>query len=365
MRKDNPMMKRCSIVFLCLAFAVGAAAAADVAPGLKSGSPDLKSAGPLAFAPEGVLLVGDPVGAAIFAIDTGDRTKPGTIGAVNIDGIGDKLAGMLGTTAQELLINDMAVNPATGKVYLSVSRGKGPAALPVLARVEQGGKIEILPLENVKFAKAGLPNPPTTERQRMESITDLAYVDNRVFVAGLSNEEFASRLRAIPFPFKEADAGTSIEIFHGAHGQLETRSPIRTFASYKIRQEPYLLAAYTCTPLVKLPLADLRPGVHVKGTTVAELGNRNRPLDMVVFKKDGKDYILMANSSRGVMKITTDNIDKIDAITARVATTAGLPYETVESLKGVQQLDRLDDSRALILIQAESGSLNLQTIPLP
>jgi hypothetical protein len=86
---------------------------------------------------------------------------------------------------------------------------------------------------------------------------------------------------------------------------------------------------------------------------------------MVVFKKDGKDYILMANSSRGVMKITTDNIDKIDAITARVATTAGLPYETVESLKGVQQLDRLDDSRALILIQAESGSLNLQTIPLP
>jgi hypothetical protein len=31
----------------------------------------------------------------------------------------------------------------------------------------------------------------------------------------------------------------------------------------------------------------------------------------------------------------------------------------------VQQLDRLDDNRALILMQAESGSLNLQTIPLP
>jgi hypothetical protein len=184
-------------------------------------------------------------------------------------------------------------------------------------------------------------------------------------VAGLSNEEFASRFRAIPFPFKDADAGTSVEIYHGSHGQLETRSPIRTFASYQIKQEPYLLAAYTCTPLVKLPVAELRPGAHVKGTTVAELGNRNRPLDMVVFKKDGKDYILMANSSRGVMKITTDNIDKIDAITARVANTAGLTYETVESLKGVQQLDRLDDSRALILIQAESGSLNLQTIPLP
>ena len=31
------------------------------------------SAGPLAFGPEGVLFIGDPQGAAIFAIDTGDR----------------------------------------------------------------------------------------------------------------------------------------------------------------------------------------------------------------------------------------------------------------------------------------------------
>src|SRR5262245_10245230 len=221
MRKDIPMMKRFSTVFLCVAFAVGAAAAADVAAGLKSGSPDLKSAGPLAFAPDGVLLVGDPVGAAIFAIDTGDRTRPGAIAAVNVDGIGDKLAGMLGTTPQELLINDMAVNPVSGKVYLSVSRGKGPAALPVLARVEQGGKIEILPLENVKFAKAGLPNPPTAERQRMESIIDLAYMDNRVFVVGLFIEQFVSSLCVVPFLFKCVEVVTCVLIYHCWLAQLE------------------------------------------------------------------------------------------------------------------------------------------------
>ena len=49
--------------------------------------------------------------------------------------------------------------------------------------------------------------------------------------------------------------------------------------------------------------------IDAKGKTIAELGNRNKPLDMISYKKEGKDYLLMANSSRGVMKISTENID--------------------------------------------------------
>jgi peptide-methionine (R)-S-oxide reductase len=30
------------------------------------------------------------------------------------------------------------------------------------------------------------------------------------------------------------------------------------------------MAAYTCTPLVKIPVADLKAGAKVKGTTIAE-----------------------------------------------------------------------------------------------
>ena len=128
-----------------------------------------------------------------------------------------------------------------------------------------------------------------------------------MFVAGLSNEEFSSRLIAIPFPFStDGFDAAAIEIYHGAHGRFETKSPIRTFVTYRIQNEPYMLAAYQCTPLVKLPVADLKAGAHVKGTTIAELGNRNRPLDMIVYQKDGKDYLLMTNSSRGVMKIPTE-----------------------------------------------------------
>ena len=353
------------IVLLAALLAVPAAAA-DMTSSLKSGKVELRSAGPIAFAPEGILLVGDPVASAIVAIDTADRTRPASIAAPRVDGLNDKLAALVGSTPQDVLINDLAVNPISGKVYISASRGRGPDATPLLARVDGSGKIDVLALDSVKFSRAELPNAPSAERQRMESITDLAYVDGRVFIAGLSNEEFASRLRSVAFPFAATDSGASIEIYHGNHGQIETRSPVRTFTPYKISGQSYLIAAYTCTPLVKLPVAELRAGAHVKGTTIAELGNRNRPLDMFVFRKDGKDYILMANNSRGVMKIETENIDKIESITSRVtAPTAGLPYRTIEELKGVQQLDRLDETRAVILVQGETGSLNLQTIALP
>ena len=152
----------------------------------------------------------------------------------------------------------------------------------------------------------------------MESITDIAFINGKVIVAGLSNEEFSSTLRSIPFPFKDSIKGTGVKIFHGAHGRYETASPVRTFVSYDIDGDPHLLAAYTCTPLVKIPMKELNPGARIEGKTIAELGNRNRPLDMIVYKKNGKDFLLMANSSRGVMKISTEKIGGFKTITERV-----------------------------------------------
>ena len=214
-----------------------------------------------------------------------------------------------------------------------------------------------------------MPGPTRGPSPRSQSITDLAYSDGRVFVAGLSNEEFSSRLIAIPYPFSsEGIDGAAIEIYHGAHGQFETKSPIRTFVTYRIGGEPYMLAAYTCTPLVKVAVSELKAGAHVKGTTIAELGNRNNPLDMIVYQKDGKDYLLMTNSSRGVMKIPTEGAGEAPGITAPVpgGGKKGLGYETIESLKGVQQMDQLDKTHAVILVKAEGdGALNLETIELP
>jgi len=359
-----------AIAVVAFALLVAPASADHHKSAMKTGKADLQSAGPLSFGPEGILFVGDSAGAALFAIDTGD-TKAGSASSVSVKGINEKGAAMLGTSADQIIIEDMVINPISKNAYLSVSRGKGPDAMPVLLKVDVAGKISEVSLANVKHAKAALPNAPAAGAKdrrgrslRVQAITDLAYVDGKVLVAGLSNEEFASTLRSIPYPFGAIDAGTGVEIFHGAHGRFETNAPVRTFVPYEIQAEPHLLAAYTCTPLVKFPLSDLKPGTKVMGTTIAELGNRNRPLDMIVYGKGGTDYILMNNSSRGVMKMSMEEIHKYGGIKEKTDV-AGLPYETIADLKGVQQLDRFDDNSAAILVQDESGSMDLKTIALP
>lgn len=357
---------------LLLAVATGAAPA--LAEDARS-TGTLVSAGPLAFGPDGILFVGDTAGAAVVAIETGDRGPRGS-GTINVEGIDEKVAALLGTTPRDILINDLSINPASGHAYLSVSRGRRPDAQPVIVRVESGGAVKVVDLDGAPMTRAELPNPPDetgassdpnrpTERQ--QAITDLAFVDGRVFVAGLSNEEFSSRLLSMPYPFEGAQAqSTSVEIFHGAHGRFETRSPVRTFLSYEVAGEPYLLAAYTCTPLVKFPVSELKPDSHVKGTTIAELGNRNRPLDMVAYESGGKPYLLLANSSRGVMKIPADGIDSASGIVEPVrAEREGLNYQTIDTLQGVEQLEKLDDRHAVILQRGEGGGLNLATIELP
>jgi len=354
---------------LCIVALFAVPASAQYTDSLQTGNAELQSAGILTFGPDGVLFVGDSMGAAIYAIDTEDRTA-GAAERVDIQGINMQVAAMLGTAPDQILINDMAVNPISKNVYLSVSRGTGPDAIPVILRVTASGSIDELSLDNVAHSKVMLGNAPAgggqPSRARLQTITDLAFADGKVFIAGLSNEEFSSKLRSIPFPFENVNDGTSVEIFHGNHGRLETNSPVRTFVPYTIDNEPHILAAYTCTPLVTFPVADLQPGQKILGHTIAELGSGNRPLDMIIYSKGGSDHILMSNSSRGVMKMSAAGLNDYDHIGAplRSSATAGVPYETLD-LGRVEQLDQLGAGLALILTREGSGSVNLQTIALP
>lgn len=361
---------------LCTLGLAASASAASWTEGMKAGKADLKSVSQLAFGPEGILFVADSKSAAVFAIDTGDA-KASKATSLKVEGINQKIAALLGTSPDQIAISDMVVNPVSRNAYLAVSRGRSANATPVLVRVDKAGKLETVSLDNVKHSKAVLPDAPVDGVQgegnrksnpRTESITDIAFLEDRVLIAGLSNEEFASTLRAIPFPFKTVANGTSVEIYHGAHGKFETRSPIRTFVPFKVGKEAQLLAAYTCTPLVQFPLKDLTPGAKIKGKTIAELGNRNRPLDMIVYQKGGKDYLLMANSSRGIMKIDTAQIEGAESITTKVNDKQGVTYETVQNWTGIAQLDRLDDGNALVVRQNGEGAnapLNLESLPLP
>jgi hypothetical protein len=362
-------MIRLSIVFcLAAAFAFGA-----------TGNPQLKSAGPMAFGPAGTLFIGDSIQGAVVAIDTGDTGPASRAPSVHLEHIDREIAGLLGTTPDHLLINDIKVNPLSKNIYLSISRGRGLDAIPVILRVSSSGRIAEFSLDHVTYSTALLPNPPVSNPRadyrnpRLETITQLAYVDGKVIVAGLSNEEFSSNLRIIPFPFRKVNEGASIEIYHGSHGDYETQAPVRTFFPWTIGDKPYIVAAYTCTPLVLIPVSELKPGAKVTGRTIAELGMGNRPLDMVLYRKDNHDYILMANSYRGVLRLSAENLDQYTPIT-EPEQVAGVPFKRISSLKGVRHLAAFDDANVLVLVETrdpgsnatnDHASLDLESVPLP
>ena len=117
---------------------------------------------------------------------------------------------------------------------------------------------------------------------------------------------------------------------------------------------------------MKFPIADLKPGDKVRGTTIAEFGAGNRVLDMIVYRKGGQEFLLTANNSRGVMKIPTNTFASATPITTPVETeTGGVPFEKVTSMTGIEQLDKLDDSNSIVIARAAAGGVNLQVVPLP
>ncbi len=341
---------------------------------LTYGTPDVQSMGALTFGPDNLLFVGDSKGAAVFALDVNDTGEAAEQEPFNLRDVDKKIAALLGTTPDAVTIHDMAVHPVSQRVYLSITRGQGDAAMPVLLRIAKDGTMEEVSLDGIYFSKGALTNAPAVDAKdrrgrslRTNTITDLAYADDQVYVAGLSNEEFASNFRRLAFPFNDHMDATSLEIFHVAHGRYETHAPVRTFMPFDIDGEPQILAAYTCTPLVAFPVGQLEDGAHVKGKTVAELGFGNTPLDMIAYEKDGERRILIANTNRTVMMIKADDLSGAASLTQPLdegAMTDGVDYLSLP-LTGVLQMALLNDAHFVVLQrQSQDGSLRLRSLPI-
>src|ERR1051325_5964048 len=357
-------------VAVCLTIALGLTlTAGSPAVELTGGKVGLKSAGALAFGPNSILFVGASVGGTLVAIDTEDAKAPASAVKINVNGVDAKIGALVGIPADQVVVNDVAVNPVSKNVYLSAARGRGPDAMPLIVKVDGSGNVTALNLDNAKHASVSLADAPggdPTSRQRMQTITDLVYVNGNVMVAGLSNEEWSSALRSIPYPFTAAPKGATLQIWHSSHGQYETEAPIRTFVPYTISGQPYVLAAYTCTPLVKIAVNQLKPGAKVKGVEIADLGAGNQPLDMVPYKKDGHEYVLIANSSYGVVKLRADKLESYPAIDSPTVTdVAGVPYDKISSVRDVRHLAQIDDSNVLLVMGKNGGASSLQTMALP
>ncbi len=335
--------------------------------GMESGDPGIKSISAMAFGPDGILFIGDSRNATVYAIDTKDNTKVEKAAALEVKKIDQKIAAALGTDVANITIREMVVNPVSRKVYVAVQMADGT---PSLLRVE-ADKVTAVDLKSVVYSSIALDKAPSEDAKdrrgnslRVSSIIDMGFFDGKVMLSGLSNQEFSSTFRMIPYPFTRQQDWASLEIYHAAHKQYETFAPIRTFTIAEVNGKKSMIASFTCTPLVVFPLEDIKPGTHVKGRTVAEMGSGNSPLDMITMTKGAESYLIMANSNRPVFKVKFSQINAFQgSITTPVEenfATAGVDFLSLPVVS-VLQMEKLDDTQFVLIQRKSNGDLDLWT----
>ncbi|HEV3277023.1 MAG TPA: hypothetical protein VG860_09410 [Terriglobia bacterium] len=323
-RRDVLRFAAASAVGLALPGRLSATSDAAVGHGGVSGP--LQSAGVLALGPNNVLFVGDITGAAVhaFALQERDLTPQTGVELGNfhnfegrdlVRGLDQKLAALLGTTYDKVVVSDMVVHQPSQQIFISVERGRGTDSLPAIVKVNHG-RLEILELDRIPHSQVSIPNEPDSkamlefEPQQVYAITDVKYYKGELFVTGITNQRFASTVHRIPYPFNSSMATCTVEIWHPVHGQFETRAPIIRHVIRELNGEPYLFGVYGCTPIVRIPLSALKDGAHVHGDVIAEIGYGANPLDMLTFTSpaDSKDYLLVTIDTRSASQIAVSEL---------------------------------------------------------
>ena len=336
------------------------------------------SADVIEFGLDDTLFVADSSAGYVFAYDLpDDGLAPAEDAGYNILDVDAAVEGALGADPRSLSYTDLAVHPVTRTAYASViftHEGEERSAVVALNRDSSVHRVALEALQPSSYALQDpadqgvsfwrdIPAPTLT-------VTDLDYVDGELFVSGLSTGEFASTLRRVPFPFDGTEATTSVEIFHAVHAQNETRAPIRAMSVVNLDGTPTVVAAYTCTPLVTLPVSNLENGAHVVGTTIAELGYGNTPLDVIAFSAADRtgassSYVLVVNREMDADLITFDALTDAAAGPGLVepipymGATAGVETSP-RPLSGVLHAADQDDTYLVALRRnLESGRMEL------
>ncbi len=300
----------------------------------------LSSAGALAFGPDNTMFVGDSLAGQVVAYDVSavlsDQSdyvlgRAETFeGRVIIDDLLGDLGARVGAPGAQMQINDLAVHPESGQIFLSASRGLGPDALPVLATVN-AGQLEVIDLESLPHTQHELAQPVADAQLEFGqptwtyAVTDIDYYEGEIFVAGVSGESFNSALRRISYPFDDSEVETQIEIWHAVHAQWESRAPIISQTIAVLDGEPTLVAVYACTPLVRIPLADLQGGEMIRGEMIGELGYGNSPIDLLPFTNamDGSENILVTHTHRTANSIPMSAIASAEPMPVEVGNNWG------------------------------------------
>jgi hypothetical protein len=353
-------------------FILFAATAAAVATAPSHAAPAIQSATKLTFGDANTLFVADWKGARIFALPVAAPAKAAGK-PFNLKDVQAPIAKALGVAPTALRFEDLAVQPGSELAFvaLTVSGAKGKST-PAVVSVDAGGKVARVDLGKAA-SSAAITDAPAADLsfwrdvpEQTLTVTDMRYYQNKLYVAGLSNRSFASTLRVYDYPFSGKAQATTIEMYHPVHNQMETRAPIRSMTVMTIAGEPSLVAAYTCTPLVVIPLKDLRDGAHIAAKTVGELGWGSAPNGLVSFKQGGAEYALLVNSSRSADLLTADALGA-GAAAPGIDKPIEVPLKPYSGVKGIMvpmsaalRVDNLNPDLLLALRRDDaSGQMQL------
>ncbi|NNC80181.1 MAG: hypothetical protein HKN94_08520 [Acidimicrobiales bacterium] len=318
------------------------AAVATEAPttdGVPSTEPplDMKFAGALTFSEDGILFVGDNHNGAVYAFEMPAEQRQSQTFPRSIRNVDARIAELLGVRVGAVEINDLAVHPISKDIYISITRIESFASQPAIVKISVDSDISLLDMSRLVWRKQLLsefPEDRTTFQVRGSgpgpllprdmakggisvrslAIMDLEYYEGELFVAGVAYDSFQSSLRRIAYPFDGTQSVTTVEMYHIAHDRYESRAPIRAMSVQQVDGKPQLVAAYTCSPIVLIPLDELTDGAKISAGTIMDIGN-GQPLDMIPFQIGDQPMLFVTNNSRSPQVIPVDGLSDAKAVT--------------------------------------------------
>lgn len=325
--------------------AITLAAALTIGNGaLAETSLDIKFAGALEFSNDGTLFVGDNHNGAIYAFEVPGEASDAPVMPSSILNIDAKIAELLGVGTGAVQINDIAAHPVSNDIYISVTRIGNLVSQPAIVAVSQDQSPRLLDLSALEFQKqelnefpegeitfngrSGSPMTPAMPRDLAKAavplntlaIMDMEFYEGELFVAGVATDNFLSSLRRVSYPFDGTQSVANVEMYHIAHDQYESRAPIRAMSIQEIDGEPQLVAAYTCSPIVLVPLSDIEDGAKISARTIMDYGN-GQPLDMIAYNHqnpfggEAQPSLFVTSNSRAPQLIPISGLQNAQVVT--------------------------------------------------
>ena len=265
--------------------------------GAQLGDPLLQSAQRIDFGPGGVLLVGDGRSDRFVAIETGDtsddKREENSFNRVdNLTGAAAKAIGD-GVPSNELVVEDIAVNPTSWRTYFTVTRFSTAEAF--ILWIDEEGDVRLFDLSNVVHATVDVPPAEGSGSQ----VTGIAWTDHHVVGAltpvNLTRPEFS--FIETPFAHDGRSRRATTLVFHRTVNQWLSEVTMDRFFLFSRLGEDWVAGSFSST-IARFRTSDLEDGVKDQvGETVFDLMEGRGIMDFLAYEQGGDLKVLASVSN--------------------------------------------------------------------